>query len=140
MLDKEMNNQNEESTFSDNGSSTENMQEQTSGSYILKIKEKLDTLSTQILVWGIISLAVADLGGCLSFLGIIFSRKVNKLLDEYNQYNVPLNGKAKIGRILAKVAFIIGLVVTLIIGLYFLAILLYCLFNMLIIFSYMSEF
>lgn len=67
--------------------------------------------ATPVLVWGIIGLSFA----CtfyLSFLGIIFSAvALNKFKAFYaaTGYNA---GKAKVGRILAKVGLILGIVLT----------------------------
>lgn len=67
--------------------------------------------ATPVLVWGIIGLAFS----CtfyLSFLGIIFSViGLNKFKAFYaaTGYNA---GKAKVGRILAKVGLILGIVLT----------------------------
>ena len=76
------------------------------------VNERLkDQMAGEALKWGIISLAFAA-SGCLSLLGFIFSFIAKgKALAYQNVFGV-LEGKAKVGRILGKVGFGLGLGMT----------------------------
>ena len=75
-----------------------------------------DEMAGQTLKWGIISLAFA-VSGCLSLLGFIFSFIAKSRARAYEQtFGVP-EGKAKVGRILGKVGFGVGLGMTIYMGL-----------------------
>ena len=74
-----------------------------------------DEMAGQTLKWGILSLAFA-VSGCLSLLGFIFSFIAKSRARAYEQtFGVP-EGKAKVGRILGKVGFGVGLAYTLYFG------------------------
>ena len=76
------------------------------------VNERLkDQMAGEALKWGIISLAFSA-SGCLSLLGFIFSFIAKgKALAYQNVFGV-LEGKAKVGRILGKVGFGLGLGMT----------------------------
>ena len=77
-----------------------------------------DEMAGEALKWGIISLAFAA-SGCLSLLGFIFSFIAKgKALAYQNVFGV-LEGKAKVGRILGKVGFGLGLGMTIYVALVF---------------------
>ena len=80
------------------------------------VNERLkDQMAGEALKWGIISLAFSA-SGCLSLLGFIFSFIAKgKALAYQNVFGV-LEGKAKVGRILGKVGFGLGLGMTIYIG------------------------
>jgi hypothetical protein len=68
-------------------------------------------MAGQTLKWGILSLAFAA-SGCLSLLGFIFSFIAkSKALAYERTFGVP-EGKARVGRILGKVGFGVGLGMT----------------------------
>ena len=70
-----------------------------------------DEMAGQTLKWGILSLAFAA-SGCLSLLGFIFSFIAKSKALAYEQtFGVP-EGKARVGRILGKVGFGVGLGMT----------------------------
>ena len=83
------------------------------------VNERLkDQMAGEALKWGIISLAFAA-SGCLSLLGFIFSFIAKgKALAYQNVFGV-LEGKAKVGRILGKVGFGLGLGMTIYVALVF---------------------
>ena len=65
--------------------------------------------SKSVLIWGILGLAFAD--SCiLSFLGIIFSAIALNKAKAFQAANGALYGKAKVGKILATVGLILGIV------------------------------
>lgn len=70
-----------------------------------------DEMAGQTLKWGIISLAFSA-SGCLSLLGFIFSFIAKSRARAYEQTFGVLEGKAKVGRILGKVGFGVGLGMT----------------------------
>ena len=74
-----------------------------------------DKLSTQTLTFGILGLAFAG----SSILGIIFSAIGMKKAKAYVEQFGELTGKAKIGRILAKVGLIVSIIMTVFWVLYF---------------------
>ena len=74
-----------------------------------------DEMAGQTLKWGIISLAFA-VSGCLSLLGFIFSFIAKSRARAYEQTFGVLEGKAKVGRILGKVGFGVGLGMTIYMG------------------------
>jgi RNA polymerase subunit RPABC4/transcription elongation factor Spt4 len=77
-----------------------------------------DEMAGQTLKWGILSLAFAA-SGCLSLLGFIFSFIAKSKALAYEQtFGVP-EGKARVGRILGKVGFGLGLGMTIYIGIAF---------------------
>ena len=69
----------------------------------------------QALTWGILSLAFSA-SGCLSLLGFIFSFIAKSKALAYEQTFGVLEGKAKVGRILGKVGFGVGLGMTIYMG------------------------
>ncbi len=66
---------------------------------------------TPILVFGILSLAFAQTF-YLAFLGIIFGAVSKSKLRSYLASGGSLAGTAKVGRILGKIGFILGIVLT----------------------------
>ena len=67
--------------------------------------------SKSVLIWGILGLVFADT--CiLSFLGIIFSAIALNKAKAFQAANGALYGKAKVGKILATVGLILGIVMT----------------------------
>ena len=72
-------------------------------------------MAGQALTWGILSLAFAA-SGCLSLLGFIFSFIAKSKALAYEQTFGVLEGKAKVGRILGKVGFGVGLGMTIYMG------------------------
>ena len=74
-----------------------------------------DEMAGEALKWGIISLAFAA-SGCLSLLGFIFSFIAKSRALAYRNVFGVLEGKAKVGRILGKVGFGLGLGMTIYIG------------------------
>ncbi len=80
-----------------------------------------DEMAGAALKWGIISLAFSA-SGCLSLLGFIFSFIAKgKALAYQNVFGV-LEGKAKVGRILSKIGFGVGLGYSIFFAIYFVAI------------------
>jgi RNA polymerase subunit RPABC4/transcription elongation factor Spt4 len=77
-----------------------------------------DEMAGQTLKWGILSLAFAA-SGCLSLLGFIFSFIAKSKALAYEQTFGVLEGKARVGRILGKVGFGLGLGMTIYIGIAF---------------------
>lgn len=73
--------------------------------------------TTPILVFGILALAFAD-SFFLSFLGIVFGAITRSKVKAYLAEGYTLSGKAKVGSILGKVGFILGIVVTIIFVIY----------------------
>lgn len=65
--------------------------------------------TTQILVFGILALALA---GSTGIVGIIFGILTKKKVNEYLGLGGTLTGKAKVGSILGKVGLILGIVMT----------------------------
>lgn len=70
-----------------------------------------DEMAGAALKWGIISLAFSA-SGCLSLLGFIFSFIAKSRALAYQNVFGVLEGKAKVGRILGKVGFGLGLGMT----------------------------
>ena len=68
-------------------------------------------MAGQALTWGILSLAFSA-SGCLSLLGFIFSFIAKSKALAYEQTFGVLEGKARVGRILGKVGFGVGLGMT----------------------------
>lgn len=68
-------------------------------------------LAKKTLTWGILSLAFS-LTGCLSLLGFIFSFVAKSKANEYARYFGEVEGRARVGRILGKVGFGVGLGMT----------------------------
>ncbi len=69
--------------------------------------------SKSALIWGILSLAFAIEGFIVSFLGIIFACTAFKKADWFTYLNNGvLEGKAKVGRGLAKAGLIVGIIMT----------------------------
>ena len=69
----------------------------------------------QALTWGILSLAFSA-SGCLPLLGFIFSYIAKSKALAYEQTFGMLEGKARVGRILGKVGFGVGLGMTIYMG------------------------
>ena len=83
------------------------------------VNEQLkDEMAGTALKWGIISLAFAA-SGCLSLLGFIFSFIAKSKALAYEQTFGVLEGKARVGRILGKVGFGVGLGMTIYMALVF---------------------
>ena len=74
-----------------------------------------DQMAGQVLTWGILSLAFSA-SGCLSLLGFIFSFIAKSKALAYEQTFGVLEGKARVGRILGKVGFGLGLGLTIYMG------------------------
>ena len=74
-----------------------------------------DQMAGNVLTWGILSLAFS-ISGCLSLLGFIFSFIAKSRALAYRNVFGVLEGKAKVGRILGKVGFGLGLGMTIYIG------------------------
>ena len=72
-------------------------------------------MASQSLKWGILSLAFSA-SGCLSLLGFIFSFIAKSKALAYEQTFGVLEGKARVGRILGKVGFGVGLGMTIYMG------------------------
>ena len=72
-------------------------------------------MAGQALTWGILSLAFSA-SGCLSLLGFIFSFIAKSKALAYEQTFGILEGKARVGRILGKVGFGVGLGMTIYMG------------------------
>lgn len=68
-------------------------------------------MASQSLKWGILSLAFSA-SGCLSLLGFIFSFIAKSKALAYERTFGVLEGKARVGRILGKVGFGVGLGMT----------------------------
>ena len=80
------------------------------------VDEELKTkMSALALKWGIISLVFAATG-CLSLLGFIFSFIAKSKALAYERTFGVLEGKARVGRILGKVGFGVGLGMTIYMG------------------------
>ena len=77
-----------------------------------------NSMAGQALTWGILSLAFSA-SGCLSLLGFIFSFIAKSKALAYEQTFGVLEGKAKVGRILGKVGFGLGLGMTIYMGIAF---------------------
>ncbi len=67
--------------------------------------------ASDVLKWGIMGLAFA-ISGCLALLGWIFSAKGKRKANDYAATYGQLDGKARVGSILAKVGFIVGIIFT----------------------------
>jgi hypothetical protein len=76
------------------------------------------SMGGQALKWGILSLAFSC-SGCLSLLGFIFSFIAKSRARAYEQTFGVLEGKAKVGRILGKVGFGVGLGMTIYVAVVF---------------------
>ena len=74
-----------------------------------------NSMAGQALTWGILSLAFSASGG-LSLLGFIFSFIAKSKALAYEQTFGILEGKARVGRILGKVGFGVGLGMTIYMG------------------------
>ena len=80
------------------------------------VNERLkDEMAGQVFKWGLMSLIFAATG-CLSLLGFIFSFIAKSRALAYRNVFGVLEGKAKVGRILGKVGFGLGLGMTIYIG------------------------
>ena len=78
-------------------------------------EELKNSMAGQALTWGILSLAFSA-SGCLSLLGFIFSFIAKSKALAYEQTFGVLEGKARVGRILGKVGFGVGLGMTIYMG------------------------
>lgn len=76
------------------------------------------SMGGQALTWGILSLAFAC-SGCLSLLGFIFSFIAKSKALSYERAFGVLEGRAKVGRILGKVGFGVGLGMTIYVAVVF---------------------
>ena len=72
-------------------------------------------MAGKTLTWGILSVAFG-VSGCLSLLGFIFSFIAKSKALAYEQTFGVLEGKARVGRILGKVGFGVGLGMTIYMG------------------------
>jgi hypothetical protein len=77
-----------------------------------------NSMASQALTWGILSLAFSA-SGCLSLLGFIFSFIAKSKALAYERTFGVLEGKARVGRILGKVGFGVGLGLTIYMGIVF---------------------
>ena len=75
-------------------------------------------MAGKTLTWGILSVAFG-VSGCLSLLGFIFSFIAKSKALAYEQTFGILEGKARVGRILGKVGFGMGLGMTIYMGIAF---------------------
>lgn len=73
--------------------------------------------SGSVLTFGILALVFANTF-LLSFLGIVFGVIAMNKANTYCACGYPLEGKAKVGRILGKVGMILGIVMTVLFVLY----------------------
>lgn len=80
-------------------------------------KQYIEQLGSDILKWGIMSVAFAC-SFLASFMGIFFAVKANKKVEEYIRCMGYVNGKAKVGKYLAKGGLIGGIVMTALFSLY----------------------
>lgn len=78
-----------------------------------------NSMASQALTWGILSLAFSA-SGCLSLLGFIFSFVAKSKALAFERTFGVLEGKARVGRILGKVGFGVGLGMTIYMGIAFL--------------------
>ena len=83
---------------------------------VAAVNERLkDEMAGEALKWGIISLAFSA-SVCLSLLGFIFSFIAKGKAMAYQNVFGVLEGRAKVGRILSKVGFGLGLGMTIYFG------------------------
>lgn len=82
------------------------------------VNPEADSVGTKALIWGILGLAMSAWG----ILGLIFSIIGKNNAKRYEALTGELSGKAKVGSILAKIGFIISIVMTVIWSLYFIII------------------
>lgn len=82
--------------------------------YYTQNNEEVNSSATKALVFGILSLAMSDT--CLPFLGIIFASIANKHVKTYESYMGEATGKAKVGKIFAKIGKILGIVLTIVLA------------------------
>ena len=83
------------------------------------VNERLkDQMAGEALKWGIISLAFSA-SGCLSLLGFIFSFTAKRKSAEFLNYFGVLEGRARVGHILGRVGFGVGLGYTIFFVIYF---------------------
>ena len=75
------------------------------------VNEEAEALSTPILVFGILGLAFACVP-YINFLGIIFSAIAKGKVRQFLNAGGVLTGKARVGKILATVGLIVGIVFT----------------------------
>jgi hypothetical protein len=76
-----------------------------------------DRMAGEVLKWGILSLAFAI--SCLSLLGFIFSFTAKRKSAEFLNYFGVLEGRARVGHILGRVGFGVGLGYTIFFVIYF---------------------
>lgn len=72
-------------------------------------EEKKNAMAGSVLTWGILGLAFSC-STWLAILGIIFSNIAKKKAAEYEAFAGELEGRAKVGRGLAKAGFIVGVI------------------------------
>lgn len=72
-------------------------------------EERKNALAGSVLTWGILGLAFSC-SSWLAILGIIFSNIAKKKAVEYETLAGELEGRAKVGRGLAKAGFIVGII------------------------------
>ena len=87
-----------------------------------ELEKKKDTLSGEILKWGIMSLAFAQ-SFWLSFIGIIFYAKMKKRAKKYSKLFGDLTGRASVGHGLGTAGLIVGIILTVIFAIYLMTIL-----------------
>lgn len=74
--------------------------------------------ANQILTWGIVSIAMVNT--CwLALLGFIFSFVVKSKVKTYERFFGPVSHQAKVGRDLGKAGFIAGLILSILVTIYF---------------------
>lgn len=71
-----------------------------------------DSMATKALVWGILGLAMSSWG----VLGLIFSIIGKNCAKSYEELMGELNAKARVGKILGTIGFILGLIMTIVWG------------------------
>lgn len=74
-----------------------------------------ESKATKALVWGILGLAMSVWG----VIGLIFSIIGKNNAKSYEAMMGELNAKARVGKILGTIGFILGLIMTIVWGLYF---------------------
>ena len=88
------------------------------------LEKKNNSLSGEILKWGIMSLAFAQ-SFWLAFLGIVFYTKMKKKAAEYVKLFGELRGRASVGHGLGLAGLIVGIALTVLLALYLMFIILY---------------
>ena len=82
---------------------------------VVQSNPEAQTLSTPILIFGILGLSFACIP-YVNFLGIIFSAIAKGKVKQFLALGGVLSGKAKVGNILAQIGLIVGIIFTAIFG------------------------